>query len=317
MRVLVFGQSGQVARELARRVGPGARLLSRREADLSQPGAARAALDACEADAVINAAAFTAVDAAEAREAEAMQVNGAAAGEIARACAARELPLIHLSSDYVFDGKGRVPFSPQAPTAPLSAYGRSKLAGEEAVRAAGGVWVILRTSWVFSASGANFVTTMLRLGAERNVLDVVDDQHGGPTWAGDIARACLCIAQALRSRPELRGLYHYAGKPDVSWADFAESIFRAAGLGCTVRRVGAEQFPRPARRPANSRLACGTTRAAFGLPRPDWRAALAQVLEELESGAGEGREDAGAPLRAVAGTGQPARWNLPCTGEPK
>lgn len=317
MRVLVFGQSGQVARELARRAGPAARLLSRREADLARPGAARAAVAACEADAVINAAAFTAVDAAETREAEAMRVNGAAAGEIARACAERGLPLIHLSSDYVFDGHGRSPFPPRAATAPLNAYGRSKLAGEEAVRAAGGAWVILRTSWVFSAAGANFVKTILRLGGERDMLEVVDDQHGGPTWAGDIARASLCIARALRARPELRGTYHYAGQPDVSWADFAEAILGAASLGCGVRRVKTDHFARPAPRPANSRLACATTRAAFGLPRPDWRGGMAQVLEELGHDPGEGLPGAGGVRGAPAAIGQDARRNAPCTGEPR
>ena len=198
MKLLVFGQTGQVARELAR-AAPEALFLGRDQADLSDPAACAAAIRAHRPDAVINAAAWTAVDRAETEEAAATVVNGHAPGAMAQACADLGAPLVHISTDYVFDGAGSLPFRPGDPTAPLGAYGRSKLAGEAAVRAAGGAHVILRTSWVFSAHGANFVKTMLRLGADRPALRVVADQIGGPTPADAIAAACLSLAAGSSS----------------------------------------------------------------------------------------------------------------------
>jgi dTDP-4-dehydrorhamnose reductase len=202
MKVLVFGQTGQVARELARRVPQDVRLitLGRAEADLSDPAQCAAAVRAHDVHAVINAAAWTAVDRAEAEEAAAHLVNAAAPGAMAKACAALGRPFLHVSTDYVFDGSGITPFVPDHPTGPLGAYGRTKLAGEVAVRAAGGAHVILRTSWVVSAHGSNFVKTMLRLGAERDSLTVVADQVGGPTSAAAIADTLFVVA-----RPSLRG----------------------------------------------------------------------------------------------------------------
>ena len=283
MKLLVFGETGQVARELAALAGDGLEVetVPRGRADLAQPGAATEVLASAQADAVINAAAYTAVDRAEAEEALACQVNGAAPGEIARACAARGLPLVQISTDYVFDGSGDAPRGVAAPVGPLGAYGRSKLAGEAAVRAAGGVHAILRTSWVFSAHGANFVKTMLRLGAERERLSIVDDQRGGPTAAADIAAACVVIARALRDAPEKSGIYHYSGAPDVSWAGFAREIFARAGIGCEVVPIPSDAYPTPAKRPLNSRLDCSVTGAVFGLPRPDWRVGLGAVLDAL------------------------------------
>lgn len=231
--ILVFGQTGQVARELAARV-PEALFLGRDAADLSDPDACAAALRAAAPSAVINAAAYTAVDRAEAEEDLATRINGAAPGAMAVAAAELGVPFVHISTDYVFDGAGTAPFAPDAPVGPLGAYGRSKLAGEEAVRAVGGVHAILRTSWVVSAHGGNFVKTMLRLGAERDSLSIVADQVGGPTAAGDIAAACLKIAARLAADPGKSGTYHFAGAPDVSWADFAREIFGQAGLDCAV-----------------------------------------------------------------------------------
>lgn len=280
MRLLVFGRTGQVARELARRV-PGATFLSREAADLAQPGTCAAAIATHAPEAVINAAAFTAVDRAETDEAEAMRVNADSPAAMAEACAARGIPLVHLSTDYVFDGSGSRPWAPGDTPAPINAYGRSKLAGEEAVRAAGGGHVILRTSWVFSAHGANFVKTMLQLSETRAALAVVDDQIGGPTPAGDIAAACLTIARALREAPDKTGTHHFAGAPEVSWKDFAEAIFARAGRAVTVTGIPAAEWPTPAPRPLNSRLDCTTLQAAFGIARPDWRAGLATVLKEL------------------------------------
>jgi dTDP-4-dehydrorhamnose reductase len=188
---------------------------------------------------------------------------------------------VHLSTDYVFDGSGSHARTPDAPTAPQGAYGRSKLLGEIGVRAAGGPHAILRTSWVFSAHGSNFVKTMLRLGAERDELRVVDDQIGGPTPAADIARACLTVAEALRGDPGLSGTYHLAGSPPVSWADFARAIMQGAGLSCRIVDIPTRDYPTPARRPLNSRLDGTSLKEAFGIDPPDWRAGLAAVLDEL------------------------------------
>ncbi len=280
MTLLVFGKTGQVALELARRV-PDAVFLGRAEADLSDPAACAARIAEIRPQAVINAAAWTAVDRAETEEAAALVVNGEAPAAMARACAAALIPFVQISTDYVFDGTGTEPFAPDHPTAPLNAYGRTKLAGEDGVRAAGGVHAILRTSWVFSAHGNNFLKTMLRLGATREVLSVVGDQTGGPTPAGAIADACLQIAHRLRRAPETSGTYHFSGAPDVSWADFARAIMAGAGLACRIEDIPTSAWPTPAARPANSRLDC-TSLSVFGLDRPDWRAAVAQIIDELD-----------------------------------
>ena len=283
MRLLVFGRTGQVATELAR-IAPEAAFLGREAADLADAGACAAVIAAAEVDAVINAAAWTAVDAAEEHREAAFAVNGAAPGAMARACAARGLPFVHISTDYVFDGSGTRPWRPADPTHPLGTYGASKLAGEEEVRAAGGVHAILRTSWVFSAHGGNFAKTMLRLGAERERLRIVADQMGGPTPAADIAKACRTVAEALIREPGRSGTYHFSGTPDASWADFAREIFAGAGLDVAVEDIPSSDYPTPAPRPLNSRLDCEATGAAFGLARPDWRRGLGEVLAELGRG---------------------------------
>lgn len=280
MTILIFGETGQVARELAMRA-PDAVYLGRDQADLADPAACAAALTRAAPSAVINAAAYTAVDKAEEDEALATCVNGAAPGAMAVAAADLGVPFVHISTDYVFDGAGTAPFAPGAPVAPLGAYGRSKLAGEEAVRAAGGVHAILRTSWVVSAHGNNFVKTMLRLGSERDSLSIVADQVGGPTAAGDIAAACLEIAAQLLTDPGKTGTYHFAGAPDVSWADFAREIFGQAGLDCAVTDIPSAAYPTPAKRPANSRMDCSALEATFGIARPDWAESLSGILRAL------------------------------------
>ena len=284
MRVLVFGQTGQVATELARQATADIAMtcLGRDRADLSDPAACAAAVAASDADVVINAAAYTAVDKAESEEELATAINGAAPGAMAAACAARGIPFLHVSTDYVFDGSGTQPWQPDDATGPLGAYGRSKLAGEQAVRAAGGAHAIMRTSWVFSAHGANFVKTMLRLGAEREKLTIVADQIGGPTAAGDIAAALLGMARAFHAGQGTTGTYHFSGVPDVSWADFAREIFAQAGLTCTVEDIPTSAYPTPARRPGNSRMDCTGLTRDFGIKRPDWRASLASVMSDLK-----------------------------------
>lgn len=285
MTVLIFGRSGQVAQELARclpATAP-ARFLGRDAADLTDPQACAAQIMALKPGVVINAAAYTAVDRAESDEATARLVNAAAPAAMAGACAALGIPFVHISTDYVFDGAGTAPFAPGAPIGPLGAYGRTKAEGEAGIRAAGGCHAILRTSWVFSAHGANFVKTMLRLSETRDALTVVADQVGGPTPAAAIADACLAIAAQLRSDPAKTGTYHFSGQPDVSWADFARAIFEAAGRRVTVTDIPTSAYPTPARRPTNSRMDCGLTQTTFGIARPDWRRGLHDVLTELEA----------------------------------
>jgi dTDP-4-dehydrorhamnose reductase len=280
MRLLVFGKTGQVARELAR-IAPDAVFLGREEANLTDALACAAAVAASDADAIINAAAWTAVDKAETEEAAATVVNGHAPAAMARAAAAKGVPFLHVSTDYVFDGAGERPFASDHPTAPLGAYGHSKLAGEVGVRAAGGTHAILRTSWVVSAHGANFVKTMLRLAESRATVTVVADQIGGPTPAADIAAALVDMAGQLDADPAKAGTYHFSGAPDVSWADFAREIFRQAGLATQVEDIPTSAYPTPARRPLNSRLDCTTLRDRFGIARPDWRQGIADILKEL------------------------------------
>ena len=280
MKLLVFGKTGQVARDL-QRLAPEAIYLGRDQADLADPAACAAAIRAHRPDAVINAAAWTAVDRAETEEAAALVVNGDAPGAMAQACADLGLPLVQISTDYVFDGAGTRPFRPDDRPAPLGAYGRTKLAGERAVQAAGCAHVILRTSWVFSAHGANFVKTMLRLGVERPALRVVADQIGGPTPAPAIAAACLQIAGALRDGAK-GGIHHFSGAPDTSWAGFARAIFAQAGLATTVEEIPTSAYPTPAQRPLNSRLDCSALAAEFALGQPDWQAALVPIITELK-----------------------------------
>lgn len=281
MKVLVFGKTGQVASELGRL--DGVTCLGRDKVDLTDPDACRAAIETCDAEAVINAAAYTAVDQAESARDMAMRVNAVAPAAMASAAAARAIPFVHISTDYVFDGSGSQPKRPGDATHPLGVYGESKRDGEYGVIHAGGGPAILRTSWVFSAHGQNFVKTMLRLGAERDRLRIVCDQIGGPTAARDIAAACMTIAHSLRDRPETSGIYHFSGAPDVSWAGFAREIFAQAGLQVDIEDIPTTDYPTPAARPLNSRLDCSTTETVFGIKRPDWRSALAHVLADLNS----------------------------------
>jgi len=284
VKLAVFGTNGQLATELRRRAPEGVAVtaLGREAADFGDPGAVRAAAASLSADAIVNAVAYTAVDRAETEEALATVVNGTSAGVLAEVAAERGIPLVHVSTDYVFDGSGDRPWRPEDPTDPLGAYGRSKLAGEEAVRAAGGAHVILRTAWVFSAHGGNFVKTMLRIGAEREEVGVVADQFGAPTPAADIADACVALARALADGAD-GGTHHFSGAPDTTWAGFACEIFSRSGLNARVKSISTPEFPAPARRPANSRLDCTTLTEAYGIERPDWRAGLDDVLKELEA----------------------------------
>lgn len=280
--ILVFGKTGQVAQELARALeGQAAQFLGRDAADLTDPAACAARIAALNPALVINAAAYTAVDRAEEDAATAQAVNGDAPAAMARACAALDIPFVHISTDYVFDGAGTAPFKPADPTGPLGVYGATKRAGEEAILASGARAVVLRTSWVVSSHGANFVKTMLRLSETRATLTVVADQIGGPTSAKAIAQACVKIGRALVDGQKAGGIYHFSGAPDVSWAGFAREIFAQAGRAVEVTDIPTSAYPTPAKRPANSRLDCSSLAADFGIDRPDWRADLTDILMEL------------------------------------
>lgn len=286
MRALVFGSTGQVARELRRaasELGIEATFLDRAAADLADPEACAAAVRAASADVVVNAAAYTAVDKAEDEPELATLVNGTAPGAIAAACAGKGVPFLHVSTDYVFDGAAGRPWREQDPTGPLGAYGRSKLAGERAVVAGAPDHVILRTAWVFSAHGANFVKTMLKVGKGRPQMRVVGDQHGCPTGAADIAGALWTIAEDWSRGRGRAGVFHYAGAPATTWAGFAEEIFARTGWSerPEVTEISTADWPTKAVRPANSVLDCAAIGAAYGIAQPDWRLALDEVLEEL------------------------------------
>lgn len=277
--ILVFGKTGQVAQSIQAIANVMA--LGRDDVDLTNPEACAQAINAFKPTAVINAAAYTAVDLAESEEDIAQLVNGDAPTAMAQACAVLGVPFVHISTDYVFDGDGNKPFSPDHPTNPLGAYGRTKLAGEQGVAASDAVWGILRTSWVFSEFGANFVKTMLRVAETRDMLTVVSDQIGGPTSALSIATACLKMVQTLQSDPSKSGIYHFSGGPDTSWSAFAREIFDQAGMAVTVNDIPSSQYPTPARRPFNSRMNCESLQD-LGIERPDWVADLKIVLEKLK-----------------------------------
>lgn len=287
LNVLQFGRSGQLGTELvavlSRNPDIRATVLGRDEADFTDPSRIEnAILKAGALDLVINAVAYTAVDRAEQEETLAYRVNAEAMDAMARACAARGVPLIHVSTDYVYDGAKSSPYVESDPTGPLNAYGRSKLAGENFIRDRLPAHVILRTSWVYSAWGRNFMTTMLRLGAERDEVRVVDDQFGAPTSARDLAEAIATIARRITGPMPQFGTYHYADAGETSWHGFAAEIFRQAGLKARAVPIPATEYPTPARRPANSRLDATKISRIFGIHPPAWQTSLAGVLAGME-----------------------------------
>ncbi len=282
MKIAIFGKTGQVATELLRRAPDGVTLevIGRDRLDFADATAVGSIARSLDVDAMVNAVAYTAVDKAESEPDVAHAVNDLSVGVLGRVAANRNIPLVHISTDYVFPGDGTQPWRPDDETAPLGVYGVSKLLGEDGLRESGARHAILRTSWVFSAHGNNFVKTMLRLGAERNRLTIVGDQVGGPTPAAAIADACFTLARGLADGAT-GGTYHFSGAPDVSWADFAREIFAQADLACEVADIPTSDYPTPAERPLNSRMDCSSLKTAFGIDRPNWRAGLADVLKDL------------------------------------
>jgi dTDP-4-dehydrorhamnose reductase len=276
MRVLVTGAAGMLGHDVtaaATAAGHDVIALARGDLDITDAAAVDAAVGAARADAVINCAAWTDVDAAETAEAEATTVNGDGAGHLAASAARAGAHLVHVSTDYVFDGRADEPYAEDAPTAPQGAYGRSKLRGEALVAAAGGDAAIVRSSWLFGCHGRNFVATMRRLGAERDAVDVVDDQIGSPTWTGHLGPALVAVAEA-----RLTGVLHVAGAGACSWFDLARETFRAAGIDCEVRPQSTEALGRPAPRPAYSVLASTRPDAPI---LPAWSEGLAAYLAKI------------------------------------
>ena len=289
MRIAVTGSKGQVATSLIERAGSGVEVvaLGRPLFDLEDRGAVLSGLEGARPDVVVNAAAYTAVDKAEAEEAVAVRVNGEGAGHVAEAAARLGVPLLHLSTDYVFDGALPRPYREEDPTGPAGAYGRSKLIGERLVAERCPDSVILRTAWVYSPFGSNFVRTMLKLSETREEVGVVADQVGNPTSALDIADALIAIAAKARDDSSLRfrGVFHMTGAGEASWADFAEAIFsEAAARGrrlTRVKRIATADYPTAARRPGNSRLDSGKLSRVYGLTLPQWRASLTACCARL------------------------------------
>jgi dTDP-4-dehydrorhamnose reductase len=277
--ILVFGKSGQVAHELQSfaDIVP----LDRSQVDLRDPEQCADLIREYKPAAVINAAAYTAVDKAEKEEALAMIINGDAPSQMAKACADLAIPFVHISTDYVFDGAGSEAWLPQNATNPKNAYGRGKEAGERGIVNSGATYAILRTSWVVSSRGENFIKTMLRLSDTRNELSIVGDQIGAPTPARDIAEACYQIAEELIANPNKSGTYHFSGMPNVSWYDFASEIFRQAGRDVELTPILSAGYPTAASRPLNSRLDCESTLLEFGIKQPDWRKGLNVILREM------------------------------------
>lgn len=278
--ILVFGKTGQIATELQNSNDVFA--LGRNQADFSDPLVCAKIVKILSPKAVINAAGYTSVDETEENEELATIINGDTPTSIAKACSELQIPIVHISTDYVFQGSGEIAWKPNDNTLPQNAYGRSKLVGELGIQKTGATHVILRTSWVVSAHGTNFVKTMLRLSKSQNTINIVADQIGGPTPARNVADTCLIIARQLQQDASKSGIYHYSGKPNVSWADFALEIFKQASYSATVIPIASNKFETPVKRPLNSRMDCSMTRSTFGVEQPDWRLELKEILKELK-----------------------------------
>jgi dTDP-4-dehydrorhamnose reductase len=287
--ILVTGGSGQLATALAALGGDRVHLAGRPAFDFDRPETIAASVRAAAPSIVVNAAAYTAVDAAETDEAAALRANRDGPAELARFCAEAGIPLIHISTDYVYDGDKPSPYVETDAVAPRGVYGASKLAGETAVLASGARVIILRTAWVYAATGQNFVRTMLRLAETRDTLRVVSDQHGCPTAAADLAAAILAIVARIETKgwnDAYRGVFHAAGAGETTWHGLAVAVFQEAArrgekVPLNVTPITTAEYPTPARRPANSRLDCGRLDTVFGIRLPPWRDSLAHTIDEI------------------------------------
>jgi dTDP-4-dehydrorhamnose reductase len=288
LKLLVLGASGQLGQELAELCcdrGISAVLASKASCDIADPQQAIASLKAARPDIVVNAAAYTQVDAAESNSALALRVNRDGPGVLAEICAASSLPLIHISTDYVFDGEKPTPYVEQDEVSPVGAYGLSKEAGEREVRSKHAQHVILRTAWVYGRFGKNFLKTMMTLAATRDSLGVVSDQLGTPTATADIAEAILCVAEKISSKNTYWGTYHFAGAAEGSWHDFANDIIaeqaKYTGKKPPIKALTSAEYPTPARRPQNSRLNSDLFASTFGYRAKPWQKRVPSIVEAL------------------------------------
>lgn len=291
VRIVVTGTQGQVVsalRERATALGVQVIAVGRPTLDLADATTILPALAAAQPEAIVSAAGYTAVDQAEKEPELAYKINAIGAGEVAAAAHLLGVPVVHLSTDYVFDGAKREPYIESDPVCPLNVYGQSKAAGDMAVAAQNPNHAILRTSWVYSPFGKNFVRTVLRLANNRDVLDIVADQHGAPTSALDIADGIIAVVRNLVARPNessFRGVFHMSAAGHATWADFGEAVFaasRAAGGPFTsVRRIASVEYPQAAKRPTNSRLNCSRIATVHGVRLPDWHVSLRSCVERI------------------------------------
>jgi dTDP-4-dehydrorhamnose reductase len=298
VKIVVIGRDGQLARSLVEAADTaGVRVVAfgRPDVDLVDEKSVAAVVSRERPDAVVNAAAYTAVDAAENQSGLAHAINALGAEYVARACASNSIPIIHISTDYVFDGMKDSPYREDDATGPINAYGRSKLEGERLVAKACARHLILRTAWLHSPWGANFVKTMLRLAADRPLIGVVDDQRGSPTYVPHLARIVLALASSAVADPAATrwGVYHAVDGGETTWFGFAREVFRCAaehGLpAAEVAAIVTADFPTAARRPANSRLNCDKLRLSFGLELPDWRVGVQDCVARLSATAARQR----------------------------
>ncbi len=292
-RILLCGSGGQLGRAIqqaAMESGGGLTIttLDRTSLDITKREAVQKALSTHRPSLLINAAAYTDVDRAESEPEQALAVNRDGAGHLATACAGARIPLIHVSTDYVFDGRSPRPYQEMDPISPLNVYGRTKAEGEDRVRASLREHVIIRTSWLFAGHGRNFLTTMLRLGRERETLSIVNDQMGCPTFAGDLARAILQIAASLISSQSPWGTFHLSNSGETTWYGLAQAIFQLAppALGIHVKNltpIGTKDFPTPAERPRYSVLDCRKAHETFGIELPPWRSGVERALQAFQA----------------------------------
>ena len=280
MKILLFGKTGQVAKELCNR--PNVTAIGRDKADFTEPKKIIEIVKSTDADIIINAVAYTSVDLAEEEFELANIINGTTVKELAKVSASRNIPFLHISTDYVFKGGGNLNWKTSDQTNPQNSYGKSKLIGESGILEAGGPHVILRTSWVFSSHGNNFVKTMLRLASNNNELSIVKDQIGGPTCAKDIADALWKIASDFYAGNGITGIYHFSGKPNSSWANFASEIFSQSQQDIKIKQILTKDFLTKAKRPLNSRLDCSSLRIDYGIKQPEWKKGLTNVLANLK-----------------------------------
>jgi dTDP-4-dehydrorhamnose reductase len=288
MKILVTGAKGQVGSELileGEKRGLQMLATGRAELDITKQDAVNRFIQAQKPDIVINAAAYTAVDMAESKPELAYAINRDGAANLAQTCSDNNIPLLHISTDYVFDGEKESPYTETDTINPQCVYGKSKLDGERAIESILDQYIILRVSWVFGASGNNFVKTMLRLGKERDVLKVVADQYGGPTWAGAIAITLLDIVNRWSDGKVIRwGTYHYSGRAATTWCGFAEVIFERAEKFRIIDKLPrvepiiTAEYPTPAQRPINSVLDCQKISRELNIPQPEWHSGLDNVL---------------------------------------